>query len=142
MAFSKGSYREQVRKRRKMASLYQSWYGETDGALIPLAHDAPPARVGQIAEMLVRSEMTPDQNDRMEIENRWRELAGSQFAMMCRVSSLEKGVLFLEIRHSAFLAEEMSSATDLLVERINSKLGRQVCTAVRFVPRGRSSSRR
>ena len=90
----------------------------------------------------VQNALPENLNQQIELAARWKEIVSPQFAALVNFSSLDdEGVLFLEIRHSAFLQEELIKSADLLINRINSKMGNNVCKEIRFVPSGRASFR-
>ena len=128
--------------RAQMKQILLEWYGERDGSLEINAHDKPIRTLDELNQEMLQSAFPSNITQQIELSARWKEIVSPQFAALVNFSSLdENGVLFLEVRHSAFLQDELIKSADLLINRINSKMNCDVCKEIRFVPSGRNSYR-
>lgn len=126
--------------RDTLKKILKEWYGERDGALEINAHDKPIKLLDEYNREFLQQAFPSNITLQIELSSRWQEIVSPQFAALVSFSSLnEQGVLFLEVRHSAFLQDELIKSADLLINRINSKMNQTVCKDIRFVPSGRSS---
>lgn len=142
MPIPPSKYKEDA-ARRELKQLLREWYGERDGNLAITAHDKPVKTLDELNKELLQNALPKNLNQQIELAARWKEIVSPQFAALVNFSSLDDdGVLFLEIRHSAFLQDELAKSSDLLLNRINSQMGSCVCKEIRFVPSGRSSFRK
>lgn len=141
MPIPPSKYKESV-ARAKLKQILCEWYGERDGSLEINAHDKPIKTLDELNRELLKHALPKNVNQQIELAARWQEIVSPQFAALVNFSSLnDEGVIFLEVRHSAFLQDELLKSADLLINRINSKMGSDICKEVRFVPSGRSSFR-
>ena len=132
-------YKESA-ERERLKSMLREWYGERDGALEINAHDKPIRLLNELNEEFLKSAFPPNMQYQIQLSSHWQEIISPQLAKMVSFSSLDDdGTIFLEVRHSAFLQDELLKTSDLLINRINEKLGAAVCKDVRFVPTGRTS---
>lgn len=133
-------YKESA-ERDRMKAMLREWYGERDGALEIAGHDKPVRLLNELNEELLQAALPDNINHQIELSSHWAEIVSPQFAALVNFSSLnEEGILFLEVRHSAFLQDELLKSSDLLISRINEKIGKNICKEVRFVPSGRNSN--
>lgn len=140
MAIPLSKYKEAA-ERERLKSMLKEWYGERDGALEINAHDKPICLLNELNEQLLKSVFSDNVNYQIELSSRWKEIVSPQIAAFIDFSSLsEDGILFLEVRHSAFLQDELLKSSDLIISRINEKLGANVCKEIKFVPSGRNST--
>lgn len=131
---------KEIAERNRMKAMLKEWYGERDGALEINAHDKPIKLLNELNEEFLKSAFPANMQYQFELSSRWQEIVTPQLAAMVSFSSLDdEGTLFLEVRHSAFLQDELLKTADLLLSRINEKLDADVCKDVRFVPSGRNS---
>ena len=56
----------------------------------------------------------------------WRKIAGTQLASFTHPAGFQDGVLILEVRHSALIAE-LTPSLDLIRDRINGVYGSGFC---------------
>lgn len=139
MPIPPSKYKEST-ARATLKKILCEWYGERDGALEINAHDRNIQTLNELNETFLKDTIPQNIMQQIELSSRWQEIVSPQFAALVNFSSLDKdGVLYLEIRHSAFLQEELLKSADLLIERINNKTGQKICKEIRFVPSGRSS---
>ena len=132
-------YKESA-ERNRLKAMLKEWYGERDGALEINAHDKPIRLLNELNEEFLKSAFPSNTQYQIQLSSHWQEILSPQLAAMVNFSSLDDdGTLYLEVRHSAFLQDELQKTSDLLISRINEKLGAEVCKDVRFVPSGRNS---
>lgn len=142
MPIPPSKYKESI-ARTQLKKILCEWYGERDGSLEINAHDKPIRTLDEINREMLSAAFPANINRQIELAARWKEIVSPQFAALINFSSLnDEGVLFLEVRHSAFLQDELLKSADLLINRINSKMRGIVCKEVRFVPSGRNSYRK
>ncbi|MBR2723676.1 MAG: DUF721 domain-containing protein [Lentisphaeria bacterium] len=131
---------KEIAGREQLKKMLNEWYGERDGALQINAHDKPVRNLCELNEEFLKSAFPANMKYSVELSSHWQEIVSAPLAAMLNFSSLDDdGVLFLEVKHSAFLQEELLKSSDLLLGRINEKLGADVCKDVRFVPSGGNS---
>lgn len=141
MPIPPSKYKEDA-ARSQLKQLLLEWYGESEGNLAITAHDKPIRTLDELNQELLQKAFPSNINQQIELSARWQEIVSPQFAALVNFSSLDdEGVLFLEVRHSAFLQDELQKSADLLINRINSKMNADVCKEIRFVPSGRNSFR-
>ena len=71
----------------------------------------------------------------IDIDTRWSELIGGDFANMTRPVKVQNRVLYVEVRH-VLLLRELSPSADIFLQQINSRREGPPCTELRFVPPG------
>ena len=139
MPIPPSKYKEAA-ERERLKAMLKEWYGERDGTLEINGHDRKIRTINELNEDFLKNAIPSNIQSQIELAGRWKEIVSPQFAALVNFSSIsEDGTVFLEIRHSAFLQDELLKSSDLLINRINSKLGKNVCKSIQFVPSGRSS---
>ena len=130
-------------ERERMKKMLIEWHGKHNGALEIISHDSPIKSLNDLNIDFMQQAIPKNVRCQIDLSSRWKEIVSPQFAALVSFSSLnDDGTLFLEVRHSAFLQEELLKSADLLIDRINLKLGENVCKKICFVPNGRNSLNR
>lgn len=138
MPIPPSKYKESA-ERERLKAMLREWYGERDGKLEIVAHDKKIRTLNELNIEFISDAIPDNIQIQIELATRWKEIVSPQFAALAAFSSInEEGILFLEIRHSAFLQDELLKSADILIDRINSKIGKNICKEIRFVPSGRN----
>jgi hypothetical protein len=138
MPIPPSKYKEAA-ERERLKTMLREWYGERDGNLEIVAHDKKIRTLNELNVEFISDAIPANVHNQIELAARWQEIVSPQFAALVAFSSInEEGILFLEVRHSAFLQDELLKSADLLIERINTKIGKNICKEIRFVPSGRN----
>ena len=139
MPIPPSKYKEYA-EREELKAMLAEWYGAPEGSLEIISHDKEIRTLAELNDEFLKQVINANTYAQIELAAKWEEIVSPQFAALVKFSSLdENGVLFLEIKHSAFLQEELLKSADLLLNRINSKFGENICKELRFVPSGRRS---
>ena len=139
MPIPPSKYREYA-EREELKSMLEEWYAAKEATIAIIDHDKKICTLNELNENFLKKNLSSNIHAQIELASKWEDIVSPQLAALVKFSSLaENGVLFLEIRHSAFLREELLKSSDLLLNRINSRFGENICKEIRFVPAGRSS---
>lgn len=132
----------ELKKLRERAALLSDWYGEEFAAteMSDSAHSSQPVQLGTVLEGLLGEFENPDTGKFLKIESSWRKIAGTQLASFTHPAGFQDGVLILEVRHSALIAE-LTPSLDLIRDRINEVYGSGFCAEVRLTIGGGRSRR-
>ncbi len=132
----------ELKKLRERAALLSDWYGEEFAAteMSDSAHSSQPVQLGTVLEGLLGEFENPDTGKFLKIESSWRRIAGAQLAALAHPAGFRDGTLFLEVRHSALIAE-LTPSLDLICGRINEVFGAGFCGEVRLTIGGGRSRR-
>lgn len=131
-AAARSKYRgSELRKRRRRFDLLASWYGPERAEREMSAHTMQPRSIGSLVESVLVGVRRPENGLLIGIRSRWPEIMGGQFARFTEPVALRNGVMTLKVRHSALL-QELRESLDLIRERVNARMGREVCSAIRL----------
>ena len=125
-------------RRRLERSMREEWYGPVRAASESALHGEPVRMAADYLPEVTRSVFSPETLSKIRLEEEWPAIVGGQFAAMCRVGSLEKGVLTLEVRHSAY-RKELENAFDFLRTLVNRHLGADRVREIRLAAANRRS---
>lgn len=99
-----------------------------------------PERVGNLVSGLLRKLGISREVERQEALVRWREVVGERIAAVTRAKAVSSGVLFVEVRSSAWLAE-LNLMRHEILRRLNAGQGEGRVERIVFIlsegsPRG------
>ncbi len=121
--------RKKIRDQRYR--LLKNWYGEERAQIEIAAHTRQPVSAAGIIAELARQFQNEDSANFSSLEGHWAQIAGEQFAAYAKPQKLEKGVLYLKVRHSA-LIRELTPSLDLVLGNLNRFFGKQVCNDIKL----------
>ncbi len=134
--------RKRTRELNTRYLLLKNWYGKERAKVEMAAHSPQPVSVGEVVDELCGELAAPEAGYYIELETHWKEkIAAGPAATLAHPAGLDRGVLSLEVRHSA-LIRELAPSLDLLKKRINAYFGQEVCREIRLVPSGGTRRRR
>lgn len=126
----------EVKARELRVSLRSDWYGKSTGRLETNARDEI-RTIADLSDELLTKYMPKNQKNNLDLASDWIEIMGTQMAKMIGFSDLKDGILFLEIKHPAYMQDELMLSADLIINQVNEKMGENICHTVKFVPKGR-----
>ena len=127
--------REELRERHLRRGLLREWYGTSYAANEMHAHSGAPVALQQIVEDLSKEIFSEETDRALTLTAHWQEILGAPLCQWTRFHALESGVLYLEVRHPAFV-RELADGADLILERVNAFLQESVCRELKFVASG------
>jgi predicted nucleic acid-binding Zn ribbon protein len=81
-----------------------------------------PARVGKILQDLLRKWGIEGEVERQEVLEGWADAVGGRIAAVTRATAVSRGVLFVEVRSSAWMTE-LNLMRHQLLDRLNAGRG-------------------
>lgn len=94
--------------------------------------DGGPTRVGEVLEGFLRETGLREQVRRMSVLDAWDELVGDKIARVTEPVRLDGGVLFVEVRSSAWLME-LNMMKRRILDRLNDGREEGRIEKIRFV---------
>ena len=91
-----------------------------------------PMRVDAVLSNVLERYGVKDQVDRMSVLDLWPEIVGEQLAEVTRAKGVAEGVLFVEVRNSAWLME-LNMMKDDFLARVNERMGEVPMERIVFV---------
>jgi hypothetical protein len=128
-------YRRLIRHREERYNLLKGWFGETRARQEMAAHTGQPVDINALIPDICAELADEDSGMFIDIDTRWSELIGGDFANMTRPVKVQNRVLYVEVRH-VLLLRELSPSADIFLQQINSRREGPPCTELRFVPPG------
>ena len=128
-------YRRLVRHRVERYELLRGWFGEEQAKQEIAAHTRQPVNINELIPELCDSIADEDSGMFIDIENRWTEMIGEEFAAMTKPVRVRDAVLYVEVRH-VLLLRELTPSLDIFLNRINQFRGSSPCREIRLVPPG------
>jgi len=121
----------------KIEGLLKDWYGGQRAAneLIPRLPDA--VTLSSTLDQLLSGVMTPDQKKLADLKENWALLVGEEIFQISRPVSMRGDLLYVEVKHNAWLRELSGLTKDLIITNINKFCGEKFCADIRFTPAGR-----
>ena len=116
--------------------LRSNWYDRDEANLETVAHDNI-RLFSDIADEFLTEKLVPATKNHIALAVEWENIIGKDLAMVLGFADLQNGVLFLEIKHPAYLQDELMETADLIIDRVNNKMQSKVCSEIKFVPKGR-----
>ena len=113
----------------------RGWFGEERARQEMAAHTTQPVSINELIPELCANLVDEDNGIFIDIDTRWNELIGDEFAAMTKPVRVKDGILFVEVRH-VLLLRELSPSADLFLKRINTVRSGTPCKEIRFVPPG------
>ncbi len=123
--------RKEEKERRKIRSLLSEWHGAFYAHTESSAYAPGVVSLDDALDKIAGRIFTDTTRRQMKLQLHWEEIAGRQLAALTKVEALQGEVLYLAVRHSAFL-RELSGTEDLLIQAVNRALGGKYCRSVRF----------
>jgi hypothetical protein len=87
--------------------------------------------IKEVIDNIFATSALPINFDDMRIWKLWDGVVGKKIAEHARPSSIKKGVLLVKVTDSIWL-QELEFKTELIKEKLNSKLQRQAIKKIRF----------
>ena len=118
-------------KRRERFRLLASWYGDERAAVEISSHTFQPTAIKELVnEVMLEPGKRNNSNVIAGLQAQWKQLVGGSFSAYTAPKSLRDGILVIEVRHSALIAE-LAPLKDLFVKAVN-KLSDNLCHEVVF----------
>ncbi len=121
--------------RKERYELLRGWFGEERARQEMAAHTAQPVDINDIIPGIYANLADEDSGMFIDIDTRWQELIGEDFAAMTKPVKVQDGVLYVEVRH-VLLLRELAASVDIFLERINSLRSGPPCKELRLGPPG------
>lgn len=118
-------------KRRERFNLLAAWYGNERAALEIASHTCQPTAIKELVnDVMLEPGKRNNSNVIAGLQSQWKQLVGGCFSAYTAPKSLRDGVLVIEVRHSALIAE-LAPSKDLFIKAVN-KLSDNLCKEVVF----------
>lgn len=118
-------------KRRERYNLLASWYGDERASVEISSHTFQPTAIKELVnEVMLEPGKRNNSNIIAGLQSQWKQLVGGCFSAYTSPKSLRDGVLVIEVRHSALIAE-LAPSKDLFITAVN-KLSDNLCREVVF----------
>lgn len=127
---------KQEQKRATMNFLRANWYGENSGRLESSARDEIKL-FSDIADDFLNKNLKKTDQHNINLAIEWEKIVGKSIAAIIGFSDLKDKILYLEIKHPAYLQDELKEVTDLIINQVNEVMKDNVCSEIKFVPKGR-----
>lgn len=120
--------------------LRRDWYGMERGRSEIAARQPAPVPIADALDNAVKSILPKTVVLLGKIRSAWPEIAGAENARRTDPSFLKETILFVEISHPAYrMALDTPRVKKLLLEKLQERFGKVICSEIRFVPSGRRS---
>ncbi|MBQ9788944.1 MAG: DUF721 domain-containing protein [Lentisphaeria bacterium] len=134
--FERRKRNKKERERETVNFLRSNWYGRESGRLETASHDEI-RLFSDIADDFLSKNLKKSDKNRVNLAVEWEKIVGREIAMILGFAELKDGVLYLEIKHPAYLQEELAETTDLIIDQVNEVMKEKICSEIKFVPKGR-----
>ncbi|MBR2365180.1 MAG: DUF721 domain-containing protein [Lentisphaeria bacterium] len=120
-----------------MESMLTSWLGEEEGRGEFLRFRPESKEMSSLLERAVSRCIKPWTMKVMKLQESWQEIAGPDIARKCTVVNVENSIVYIEVRHPAFLAVLNSPRMKkVMLEKIHTVLSREDASEIKFLAAG------
>ncbi|MBR7106960.1 MAG: DUF721 domain-containing protein [Lentisphaeria bacterium] len=118
-------------KRRTRYDLLASWYGDERAQVEIAAHTAQPENIGKLIDSVLLEPSCRNKSSVVAaLKSQWNTIVGS-FAAFTAPRQYRDGVLTIEVRHSALIAE-LAPSKDIFMQSINKVVSGEICRDIIF----------
>ena len=120
-----------------LENLLPEWSGEEEGKA-ELLRFRPEAKVlSDLLERAVSKCIKPWTMRLARLQQSWGEIAGPEIAGKCTVLSVENSIVYIEVRHPAFLRVlDSPPVKNSLLEKIHTVLSEEEASQIKFLAAG------
>lgn len=120
-----------------LESMLQSWLGEEEGKGEFVKFRPEPKELSSLLNRAVSRCIKPWTLKLMELQNSWKEIAGPDIAGKCSVINVDNGIVYIEVRHPAFLGVLNSPRMKkVMLEKIHTVLSPEDAGEIKFIAAG------
>lgn len=121
-----------------LEKMLAEWLPDPEAAANELQKFRPkPKDLSSLLERAVSRCIKPWTLRLITLQNSWQELMGKDLARKCSVTKVEFGVVYIEVRHPAFLPGLKSPRIQsLMLEKIHTILTKEEATEIQFIATG------
>ena len=120
-----------------LESMLTSWLGEEEGRGEFLRFRPESKEMSSLLERAVSRCIKPWTMKVMKLQESWQEIAGPDIARKCTVVNVENSIVYIEVRHPAFLAVLNSPRMKkVMLEKIHTVLSREDASEIKFLAAG------
>ena len=117
--------------------MLNSWLGEEEGKAEFLNFRPEPKDLSSLLNKAVSRCIKPWTMKLMQLQNSWQEIAGPDIAKKCTVVNVENSIVYIEVRHPAFLAVLNSPRMKkVMLEKIHTVLSPEDASEIKFIASG------
>ena len=118
-------------KRRIRYDLLASWYGDERAQTEIAAHTAQPENIGKLIDSVLLEPSCRNKSSVVAaLKSKWSSIVGA-FANFTAPRQYRDGVLTIEVRHSALIAE-LAPSKDIFMQSINKVVSGEICRDIIF----------
>lgn len=120
-----------------LESMLQSWLGEEEGRGEFVKFRPEPKELSSLLARSVSKCIKPWTLKLMELQNSWEKIAGPDIAKKCQVVNVENSIVYIEVRHPAFLGVLNSPRMkSVMLDKIHTVLSREDAMEIKFIASG------
>ena len=114
-----------------------SWLGEDEGRGEFLRFRPESKEMSELLERAVSKCIKPWTMKLLKLQNCWQEIAGADVARKCTVVNVENSIVYIEVRHPAFLAVlNTPRMKTVMLEKIHTVLSPEDASEIKFIAAG------
>jgi hypothetical protein len=122
---------------KSLESMLPSFLGEEDGRAEFLRFRPESRQMADLLERAVSKCIKPWTMNVLKLQNSWQEIAGADVARKCTVVNVENSIVYIEVRHPAFLAVLNSPRMKkVMLEKIHTILSQDDASEIKFIASG------
>ena len=120
-----------------LESMLSSWLGEEEGKAEFLRFRPEPKDLSSLLNKAVSRCIKPWTMKLMELQSSWEEIAGKDIAKKCTVVNVDNSIVYIEVRHPAFLPVLNSPRMkSVMLEKIHTVLSPEDASEIKFIAAG------
>lgn len=120
-----------------LESMLNSWLGEEEGRGEFLRFRPEAKEMANLLERAVSKCIKPWTMKLIKLQNSWQEIAGADIAKKCSIVNVENSIVYIEVRHPAFLAVLNSEKMkNIMLEKIHTVLSPEDASQIKFIASG------
>lgn len=122
---------------RVLKDILGDWYGKSraETEIVPYLPRA--VKLSDILDKVSVKFTSDDESRILRIKEAWTVIAGAQNAKYSEPVFIKDAVLFVEVRHSLWMANMAGPVKKAIIDKINGEFGKNFCKDMKFIPPGR-----
>lgn len=122
---------------KSVEELLPEWSGEEEGKAEFLRFRPQAEPMAELLERAASKCVKPWTVKLALLQNSWQEIAGPVIAGKCSVAGVENAIVYVEVRHPAFLrALDSPAMKKTLLEKIHTVLSEEEASQIKFIAAG------
>ena len=118
-------------------SVLRDWYGAERSGVEMASHSPKSVHIKSLLENVARQAVSWQTSLLIKVQNNWEQIVGKQIASIAEPVAIRYKVVYIEVRHTAWLNELQGEIKEKILRNVIKFCGNKYCEDIKFVPQGR-----